>query len=333
MVRNVLVIGGAGYIGSVLVHKLLVKNHKVKVLDYLLYDNYTSISALRKHPGFTFIHGDFTNFDKIGNTLEDVTDIVLLAALVGDPISKKYPELALKYNEWGPINFISNLNSYQIDKFIFLSTCSNYGLRIDDTPADENAELNPQSVYAKNKVAVENYIMSNKEKYSFCPVILRSATAYGISERMRFDLTISEFTRELALGNELLIYDENTWRPYCHVSDISDAIIKVLETPEEIINGKVYNVGSNEENYTKKMIVEKILKYIPNGKVNYKEGGFDPRNYRVSFDKISNELNFQPEYRIDNSIFNLINALKNGSYSDYEERKNFYGNYEIKIFN
>ncbi len=328
---KIIVIGGAGYIGSVLVRKLLMQNYKVKVLDYLLYDNFSSIAALSENPDFTFIQGDFTDDGTIKTALDNTSSVILLAALVGDPISKKYPEIAVKINEYGPIKLINHIKNLKIDKFIFLSTCSNYGLRTDDTPADENSGLNPQSIYAKNKVAVENFILANKDEFNFCPVILRCATAYGISERMRFDLTISEFTRELALGNELLVYDENTWRPYCHISDISDAIIKALETPGDKIRGKVYNVGSNEENYTKKMIVDKILKFIPDGKVKYREGGFDPRNYRVSFGKILKELDFKPKFRIENSIVDLITAFKNGRYRDFEMRKNFYGNYELII--
>jgi len=262
--------------------------------------------------------------------LKDITDVVLLAALVGDPICKKYADLAKKVNLEYSKKLLKLLNNKSIDRFIFTSTCSNYGLRNNDTLADETSELNPQSLYAETKVEFEKYILNNIKSLDYSSTILRLATAFGISNRMRFDLTISEFTRELALGKELLVFDENTWRPYCHISDISDAILKVLESPKEIVSGQIFNVGSNKENYTKKMIIELIQKYIDKPSIKYKQGGFDPRNYRVSFNKIRNVLSYETQNTAEESIKNVINAVKNNLYSDVDARKYFYGNYFIQ---
>ncbi len=328
--RHVLVIGGAGYIGSTLIKKLLNKNYKVRVLDKLIYDNGSSVFDLIEDNNFSFIYGDYGDDTVLENSLKDITDVVLLAALVGDPICKKYPELANKTNLEYPKKLIHHLKNKSINRFIFTSTCSNYGLRNNDSPADEESELNPLSLYAETKVEFEKYILSSLNNIDYSPTILRLATAFGISKRMRFDLTISEFSRELALGKELLVFDENTWRPYCHVSDISNAIINVLETPKEKIYGQVFNVGSNNENYTKKMILELIQKYVDNPVIKYKEGGFDPRNYRVSFNKISTVLNYETQNTAKESIKNVIDAVKNNLYTDVETRKNFYGNYFIQ---
>ena len=329
MKRHVLVIGGAGYIGSVLVRKLLLKGHIVKVLDNLIYNNGSSISDLGAEDDFSFIYGAFGNQENLDAALTDVTDVVLLAALVGDPICKKYPEVAKTTNLEDPIKLIQALHEKNINKFVFTSTCSNYGLREDDLPADEGSELNPQSLYAETKVAFEKYILSKLKEMDCCPTILRLSTAFGISNRMRFDLTISEFTKELALGNDLLVYDENTWRPYCHVSDISNAIIKVIECPKDKVSGQVFNVGGNDGNFTKKMVVQLVQKYIDSTKVSYKEGGFDPRNYKVSFDKVKAVLDFEPRYTVEASIQNLIDSFNNKLFSDVEERKGFYGNYVL----
>ena len=132
--------------------------------------------------------------------------------------------------------------------------------------------------------------------WDFCPTILRIATAYGLSQRMRFDLTISEFTRTLAIGEELVVYDADTWRPYCHVDDISRAIITVLESPADDVRGEVFNVGHSDENYTKRMVVDAVQEHLGGaGSVQFTEGGVDPRNYRVSFEKIRDQLGFEPE--------------------------------------
>ena len=146
---------------------------------------------------------------------------------------------------------------------------------------------------------------------------------------MRFDLTISEFTKELALGKELIVFDENTWRPYCNVSDISDAIIKVIESPKGKVFGQVFNVGSNNNNYTKKMILDLIKKHVRKANIEYKKGGFDPRNYRVSFDKVKKILDFEAQVSAEDSIIQVVNAIENKLFPDIDARKNFYGNYEI----
>jgi nucleoside-diphosphate-sugar epimerase len=327
--RHILVIGGAGYIGSSLSRKLLNKDYKVRVLDKLIYNNAPSVFDMIEEKNFSFIYGDYGDETVLNNSLEGITDIVLLAALVGDPICKKYPGLARKVNLEYAKNLYERLKSKSIDRFIFTSTCSNYGLR-NDTPADEESKLNPLSLYAETKVEFEKYILDNLKNIDYSPTILRLATAFGISKRMRFDLTISEFSRELALGKELVVFDENTWRPYCHISDISNAIITVLEAPKDKVRGQVFNVGSNNENYTKKMIVEIIQKYVDNALINYKQGGFDPRNYRVSFDKIKSILNYKTQNTAEESIRNLINAVNNNLYTDVETRKYFYGNYFIQ---
>jgi nucleoside-diphosphate-sugar epimerase len=327
--RHVLVIGGAGYIGSVLVRKLISKGYKVRILDNLLYENGSSISTLMEEELFSFVFGDYGNAEILNKALSNVTDVVLLASLVGDPICKKYPELAKKTNVAYPKKLIQKMNGKNIAKFIFTSTCSNYGLRVDDSLANEDSELNPQSLYAETKVEVERSILSNLNQIDYSPTILRLSTAFGISARMRFDLTISEFTKELALGKELVVYDENTWRPYCNVSDISNAIINVLEAPQEKVFGQVLNIGSDNNNYTKKMIIDLINKHVKNIKIEYRKGGFDPRNYRVSFDKVKNILNYETQFSAEDSIKHLIKAIDNKLFSDIDLRKNFYGNYFI----
>lgn len=328
--RKILVIGGAGYVGSVLVRVLLARGYEVRVLDDLLYDNGSAVADLLENASFSFIRGDFCNDPTIDSALDNVSDVILLAALVGDPICRKYPDRAKRINQDASIRLFDMLANRPVERFVFASTCSNYGLRDDGDCATEESELNPQSLYAETKVNVERYILENKRHVPFSPTILRVATAYGLSPRMRFDLTVSEFVRDLVVNRELVVYDENTWRPYCHVRDISEAIAAVLESPREKISGEVFNVGGRGENYTKKMIVDIILGLVKEGNVHYREAGSDQRNYRVSFDKISSVLSFKNRWKIEHAAAALVSALRNGLFDDFDSRKRFYGNYYIE---
>jgi nucleoside-diphosphate-sugar epimerase len=325
--RHVLIIGGAGYIGSVLTRKLLRKYWRVRVLDFLLYNNGTVVAELMEDDNFSFIYGDFGDNDILDTALSGITDVVLLASLVGDPICRKYPELARKINIDYPKNLLRRLKCKNINRFIFTSTCSNYGLRPDNSIANEESELNPQSLYAITKIDLEKFILENGQDFDYSTTILRLGTAFGFSGRMRFDLTISEFTRNLTLNNKLIVYDENTWRPYCHVSDISAAIIRILEIQKEIINGQVFNIGCS--NYTKKMIIEIIQKYIQRPEIEFQTDGSDQRSFRVSFDKARKILGFKPAAVPEDSIKELIGSIRNNIFNDIDERKNFYANNKI----
>lgn len=327
--RHVLVIGGAGYIGAVLCRKLIAEGFMVRALDCLLYDNGSSVAGMLEDARFSFVRGDFCDRKTLTHCMEGITDVILLAALVGDPICRKHPDDAKRINLQGTIGLVETLTRTNLNKLVFLSTCSNYGLRSDGDLATEQTELNPQSLYAETKVMSEQYLLENNDKLDFSTTILRVSTAYGLSDRMRFDLTIADFTRQLFLGNELLVYDENTWRPYCHVCDVSDAIIRVLRESKSKVNGEIFNIGSRDENYTKKMVVDSILTHLEDRRVSYKEGGTDPRNYKVSFEKASQLLGFQGKYSVTDWVPKLIYALNNGAFDDVEERKGFYGNYAV----
>jgi nucleoside-diphosphate-sugar epimerase len=327
--RRILVVGGAGYLGTVLTQTLLDRGHGVTVLDNLSYRHGFAVHPFLNHPRYRFVLGDIRDSGDTAAALNDATDIVLLAALVGDPICKKYPELARATNLESSAHLFDCLVGRGINRFIFASTCSNYGLRDTDELADETADLNPVSLYAETKVAMERHILRNADRADFSPTILRFATAYGFSHRMRFDLTVSEFVRALALGQDLLVYDENTWRPYCHVFDIARAIETVLDADEQQVRGEVFNVGSPDENYTKKMIVDLALALGAEGTVSYREGGVDPRNYRVSVDKFRTRFRFENRRSIMSEVPKLIAAVQAGLFDDVEYRRNAYGNYEI----
>ncbi len=328
--RTALVVGGAGYVGNVLVRRLLARGYGVRVLDRLIFDHGEAIAALFEDDRFEFMHGDLRDPATVDAALEGITDVVLLAGLVGDPITKTYPELSDAINVDGCTTVLERLEAGGIERMVFTSTCSNYGLRETDEPATETSELAPVSLYARQKVAIEERILALRGTVDLTPTVLRIATAYGLSPRMRFDLTISEFTATMASGEELVVYDADTWRPYCHVIDISDAVISVLEAPAERVGFEVFNTGHADENYTKRMVVEMIQKQLGgSGDVSYVEGGVDPRNYRVNFDKIASVVGFEPRHRARDSVAALIGAVRAGVYRDRAGRSGFFTNHTI----
>jgi len=328
--KNILLIGGEGYIGNVVAQNLLENGYTVRSYDNLLYNNHQCVLSKAHSKKYHFVYGDMLDYEKLESTIGQADAAVLLAGLVGDPITKKYPEESAFINDQGVKNVIDLCAENNLEKFVFVSTCSNYGLIENAELADENYQLNPLSLYAKSKVNAEEYILSLNGQTRMNPVILRFATAFGLSPRMRFDLTVSEFTRELALGKELLVYDAHTWRPYCHVHDFARLIQMAIEAPKEKVAFEVFNAGGDINNATKQMIVDTVLEKVPDGKVCYQEHGNDPRNYRVSFDKVKSLLGFEPKYTIQDGVNELLDAIQNHVFDHVDENFNYFGNFEIK---
>jgi len=327
--RHILLVGGAGYVGTIMTSHFLKKGYKVTVLDNFVYDNQFAIQPYFGDPDYKFVYGDMNDNNDLETVSKDVTDVVLMAGLVGDPITKKYPEESKKINEKGVQNCMDFFQTKDINKLIFISTCSNYGLIKEGELADENFPLNPLSLYAKAKVANEKYLLAKKGKANYTGVVLRFATAFGLSPRMRFDLSVSEFVRDVFFGEELLVYDEHTWRPYCHVRDFARLLELVIKAENSNVDFEVFNAGGDINNFTKKMIIDEILIHIPEGKIKFGKQGSDPRNYRVSFSKVKNTLGFEPEFTVPYGIKELIDALKIGLFKDSLSEKNKYGNYQI----
>ncbi|MCA9408458.1 MAG: NAD-dependent epimerase/dehydratase family protein [Candidatus Omnitrophica bacterium] len=305
MQKHILITGGAGYIGSTLTGYLLNHQFKVTVVDNLSFGG-ESLLAYWNHPHFSFINADLTQPQALKRLFENskYDYIVHLAAIVGDPACAQQPELARKVNGEASVNLFELARKNKVERFVFASTCSNYGKMADRNKLiDENSPLAPVSLYAELKVQFEKYMLQDSKKTDgFSPTALRFATVYGPSPRMRFDLTVNEFTRELVLGRELEVFGEQFWRPYCHVYDFSRAIHRVLSVEQKKVAYNVFNVGDTQENYQKQMIVNEIKKFIPDAKVKYVQKNEDPRDYKVSFAKINNELEFKISQRVPDGI-------------------------------
>ena len=312
MSQTILVTGGAGYIGSVLTRQLLEKGFTVRVLDSLMYGG-EPIVDLFNYPNFQFIKGDVRTEADVRRAVEGIDCIAHLAAIVGDPACAQDQDLARTTNLDGSRLLYQLANEAGVQKFVFASTCSNYGkMENPDEYANEDSKLAPVSLYAETKVATEQFLLSQPKTNACKPTCLRFSTVYGLSLRPRFDLTVNEFAKELALGRELTVFGEQFWRPYCHVFDLARSVVSVIEAPEEKVAFEVYNVGDTSENYQKKMIVDEVRKVLPDSKITYVSKTEDPRDYKVSFDKIRNKLGFKLKFTVPDGVRQIKRVLDDG---------------------
>jgi len=325
-VNKILVVGGAGYLGSILCRKLIEKDYIVRVLDNLIYGD-DGIKDLYKNPKFKFMKGDMRDIQTVVDAVKNVDAVIHLAAIVGDPASELDPEETIEINYLGTKMLAEICKYSQINRFIFASTCSIYGASATpETKIDEKSSLNPVSLYAEMKLKSELGIIELIDE-NFSPTILRMATLFGLSPRMRFDLVINILTVKALKEKQFTIFGGSQWRPNLHVSDAAEAYIKCLEAPIDKIKGGIFNVGSNLGNYKIIDIGKIVNKLIPEANMIIDTKEVDKRNYNVSFDKIENNLNYHTKYNIEDGIKEIIEAIKRGEFSNYSNSK--YSNYKF----
>jgi len=311
--QTVLVTGGAGYIGSVLIRLLLRRGMTVRTIDNMSFGGETLLGML-PDPKFTLITGDIRKPADLDQALDGVHSVVHLAAIVGDPACARDSELAVATNKNAAELLCNKAIKHGVRRFVFSSTCSNYGkMKNAADMCREDSPLRPVSLYAELKVGFEDYLQTLTSD-TFATVRLRFATAYGLSPRPRFDLTVNEFTRDLFLKKRLEVFGEQFWRPYCHTTDLATACFLALITPAEAVSGKAFNVGHTDENYRKQDLVEMILSELPDRKdlVAYVSRNEDPRDYRVNCELIQDTLGFMPRRRVSDGIREIIAALRDG---------------------
>lgn len=319
---KILIIGGEGYLGVETKKFFLKKKYFTVSVDNLQYKQ--KKPAPQKN--FKFYNLSILEKKKIIQLVKKYQFdlVIILAGLVGDPITKRYPKQSKKINDIGIKNLIKIFFKETNSQVIFVSTCSNYG--ITNKIAYEKSRLNPISAYAKDKVSAERLIMSSKYKKKKW-IILRLATLFGPSERMRFDLTINEFTRDLFFKKKIVVYDKKTIRPYCYVGDVPKLFYKILKKKNEHKNN-VYNVGRNDQNFSKEDIIQNLMKFFPKARVEFiNKKGSDKRNYRVNFDKLNKEMHFRPKVLIRQGIKKIIRSIIRNRASYLNKKK--FGNFEI----
>jgi len=316
---KVLVVGGVGYIGSVLTDRLLRLGYKVRVLDLLLYGK----DALRHFEGnsrnFEFVRGDCRNETLVGRLLDGADAVVHLGEVVGDPACRINRDFTIETNYAATQMIVEQCVRRGIKRFVFSSSCSVYGQ--NDEEVHETSHLNPVSLYARCKIESEKAIQSFDYEH-FCPTILRLATVHGKSFRQRFDLVVNLLAiKALAEGN-IKIFGGEQWRPFISVEDVCRGIIAVLQAERKKVRNEVFNLGDSRENYQLLQIGESIKKYIPEVTVDVLEDQQDTRNYRVNFEKIKRTLKFTGQNTIEDSIKDFVTAYRHGNmYRDYKEQK------------
>jgi nucleoside-diphosphate-sugar epimerase len=318
---KILITGGAGYIGSTLAPLLLAAGHQVRVLDHLAFGG-ESLLGVWCHPGFEFTRGDIRDRSTVQTAVSGRDAVVHLAAVVGDPACSRQPDLAQRINFDASLALIEESRHARVGRFIFASTCSNYGKMKDPNQhVDEESELSPVSLYAETKVAVERELFRSGCNNGWSPTLLRFATVYGVSPRMRFDLTVNEFTMEMITTKHLIVFGEQFWRPYVHVRDAARAIQLVLSSPEANVGGGVFNVGATNQNFQKHQLVDMILPYAPDAVVEFAHKTEDPRDYRVSFARITNQLGFRITRTVAHGIGEVAQLVQHNVVGDFGNGK------------
>ena len=307
--------GGTGYVGMKTVEELQAAGREVRVLDVILHGQ-EDLAAEQRQQGVEVVVADIRDDDARRRALDGVDEVVHLAAIVGDPACALDPERSSDVNVNATQSLLADARAAGVGKLVFASTCSNYGRMEDPTvPVTEDGVLAPVSLYAEQKVGMEKAILSD-EYAELRPTCLRFATVYGAAPRMRFDLTVNEFTRDLWAVRDLDVFGEQFWRPYIHVADAGRAVRTVLEAPREKTASQVFNAGRSGENYTKQMLVEEIQRQVGRGKVAYVKRDEDPRDYKVSFDKIRDVLGFETAHTVPDGIAEIVQALDEDRWPD-----------------
>ena len=315
--RHILVIGGAGYIGSALIPKLLERGYRVRLLDLLLYGT-EPIEHVKDHPNLEVINADFRHVDKIVEAMHGVDAVVHLGAIVGDPACALDHNLTVEINLVATRTIAEIAKGSHVNRFVFASTCSVYGA--NDVILDEKSVLNPVSLYARSKIASER-VLTEMARDTFSPTLLRFGTIYGFSGRSRFDLVVNLLTAQAMFDKKITIMGGDQWRPFLHVDDAALSIVKTLEAPLSLVHNEVFNVGSDSQNYKISDVGELIHRMIPDAELIKKDFDSDRRNYRVSFSKIRNTLEFAPQWTLEKGIQQVIDAIKGGLIQDYREAK------------
>ena len=305
---RITVTGGAGYIGAPAVRELLSAGHDVTVLDSLLHGQDVVATAL-EHAGARVLRGDVRDAQARREALSGAEALVHLAAIVGDPACAKDPELSQTVNVDATRAVVADAG---VERIVFASTCSNYGRMADPlVPVDETAPLAPVSLYAEQKVAIERELLEPAERD--LPALRHDL------RRRRADALRPDRQRVHARpvdGRTLDVYGEQFWRPYVHVGDAARALALVLAAPLDRVAGRVFNVGHSDENYRKLDLVELIRERMPEADVRFVHRDEDPRDYRVSFERIRSELGFDPLMRVPDGVAEVIAGLEQRRFGD-----------------
>ncbi len=316
--RRVLVIGGGGYIGSVLVRQLLEKGYGVTVLDKFLYGR-ESLEGL-EDGALRILTGDTRHVEDITRAAQDADAVVHLAELVGDPACALDPQRTIEMNYLATLLVAEVCKHQQINRLVYMSSCSVYGASQQDELLTEQSPLAPVSLYARLKIAAERALKELADS-NFRPTILRLSTVFGPSPRPRFDLVVNLLTAKALREGKITIFGGDQWRPNVHVADVAETIVHVLEAPLEAVGGEVFNVGADENNHTIEEIGRLVKQHVPTAALLIDEQSVDRRDYRVSFEKLKTTLGFTPRRSVSEGIKEISSFLTTHPELDYTDAR------------
>jgi nucleoside-diphosphate-sugar epimerase len=310
--KNILILGGAGYLGSVVVKQLLARGFNVRVLDSFLFGE-GPLEDAKKNPNCELVRGDVRDIGAVVQAMRGCDAVVHLAAIVGDQACEENKQLAMEVNRAATRMLVDVARGCGVRRFIFASSCGVYGA--SDFLLDETAALRPLSVYAQTKVDSEFILLAAKTQ-DFAPTVLRLGTLFGLSARMRFDLVVNLFVARAASASRITILNGEQWRPFLHVEDAGRAILACLEAAPNAVSGEILNVGSPSMNLRIRELGELIARAIAGTRIDAIENE-DRRSYRVSFEKIHQVLGFQCDRTVESGIQEVFEAIRSGALADF----------------
>ncbi|MEE3258769.1 MAG: SDR family oxidoreductase [Candidatus Latescibacterota bacterium] len=317
--RQVFVTGGAGYVGSVLVPKLLAAGHQVKVLDLYIYGEHV-LDAVADHPGLTQVKGDIRDRALLERELQGCDTVIHLACISNDPSFELDPDLGKSINYDAFVDLVDVSIDVGVGRFIYASSSSVYGVKAEPD-VHEDLSLEPLTDYSKYKAMCEDVLLDRRTA-GFATLILRPATVCGYSPRLRLDLTVNILTNHAVNNRRIRVFGGSQMRPNIHIEDMTDLYVRSLEWQDVQVDGKIYNAGY--ENYSVMDIASSVREVVGDDVDVVTEPSVDNRSYHISSDKIYRELGFKAAYTIENAVEDLLVSFRAGRIRDPMDNSLYY---------
>ena len=313
--RTILVTGGAGYVGSHVVRRLLERGDRVRVLDLFLYGD-DGLKGITEHQGLSVRVGDVRDPVAMREATEGADTVIALAALVGDAACDLDRETTAAINHGATALLVETCAKASVQRLVFASSCSVYGAGTDPILCERSA-VNPVSFYAQTRVDSERIIDACAGRVS--AVTLRLSTVFGLSHRMRLDLLVNTFTAQAYFGRRIRVFGGRQWRPNLHVQDAAAAFILAADAPDALVRGERFNVGDDRSNHTVRDIADLVAGALPGTEVQLEAQSVDARDYRVSFSKIRTTLGFVQQRSVPDGIAEIVAACRRGDIAGIED--------------